>query len=113
MRELRSSGMNLPYTKLPYMNLPYAFKLLLAANQQPHGFLKIRGRHADREVRLMAEAGLVDATLSDGKDESFTAINHLTDLGHTFLRAFNNFPLPIAARPARVEGMAGEWNLNP
>jgi hypothetical protein len=93
------------------MNLAYVHKLLAAADQQRHGFLKIRGRHAKDEVRLMAEAGLVDATLSDNKDDSFTAINHLTDAGHAFLRVLDS---PPAARcAARIEGMAGEWNLNP
>ena len=33
----------------------------------------------------MAEAGLVDATLSDGKNESFTVINRLTDFGRILL----------------------------
>jgi hypothetical protein len=56
----------------------------------------------------MADAGLVDATLSDGKDEPLTAINRVTDLGQSFLRSFK--PPQITARKA---GMAGEWNLNP
>jgi hypothetical protein len=70
------------------MNLNYVRKLLIAADEQRHGFLQIRNRRADHEVRLMAEAGLIDATLSDGQDESFTAVNRVTDLGHAFLRAF-------------------------
>lgn len=74
------------------MNLLYAHKLLVAASEQRHGFLRIRGRHADHQVRLMAEAGLVEATLSDGKPKSFTAINRLTDFGRTFLRAFKDPP---------------------
>jgi len=94
------------------MNLAYVHKLLVAADQQRHGFLKVRGRHAKHEVRLMAAAGLVDATLSDGKDKSFTAINHLTDSGHAFLRVFKDSP-PADRCAARIEGMAGEWNLNP
>jgi hypothetical protein len=90
------------------MNLPYVYKLLTAANEQPHGFLQIRGRQANREIRLMAEAGLVDATLSDGKTEALTAINRVTDLGQSFLRSFKTPP-----RTARKAGMAGEWDLNP
>ena len=74
------------------MNLPYAYKLLVAASQQRPGFLRIRGRQADREVRLMADAGLVVATLSTGEAKSFTVINSLTDLGRTFLRAFKEPP---------------------
>lgn len=95
------------------MNLAYVHRLLVAADQQPDEHLKVLGWRANYEVRLMAEAGLVEATLNDGKDESFTSINRLTDLGHTFLRAFKGSPIPVAPRRARVEGMAGEWNLNP
>jgi hypothetical protein len=70
------------------MNLSLVHELLVAADQQPHGFLQIRGPQADREVRLMAAAGLVEATLSDSKGQLFTSINRLTDSGHSFLRAF-------------------------
>jgi hypothetical protein len=83
------------------MNLNYVHELLVGADKQRHGFLKVRGRKADREVRLMADAGLVDATLSDGKDGSFTAINRLTDLGHKFLRAFKDPPIPAGNRIRR------------
>jgi hypothetical protein len=93
------------------MNLAYVRKLLIAADEQPHGFLQIRGRRADREIRLMAEAGLVDATLSNGKGEPVTAINRVTELGQTFLRKFKDAPIP--SRKAPKKGMAGEWNLNP
>ena len=95
------------------MNLAYVHRLLIAADEQPDGHLKVLGRRADREVRLMAEAGLVEATFSDGKEQSFTAIKRVTDLGHTFLRAFKDLPIPTGPRPAQIEGMAGEWNLNP
>jgi hypothetical protein len=90
------------------MNLADVHKLLVAADQQPHGFLKVRGRHADRELRSMVEADLIEATFSDGKDQSFTTINRITAFGHAFLRTFKNHPIPT-----RVKGMAGEWNLNP
>ena len=95
------------------MNLAYVHKLLVAADQQPYEYLKVLGWLAGREVRLMAEAGLVEATFSDGKEQSFATINRVTDLGHAFLRAFKDRPIPAAPRPARTEGMAGEWNLNP
>jgi hypothetical protein len=92
------------------VNLSYVHKLLVAADQQRHGFLRIRGRQADHEVRLMADAGLVDATLSDGKDESFTAIKRLTDLGRTFLRTFKDLPIPaLALLPPRTR-TALEWH---
>jgi hypothetical protein len=95
------------------MDLAYAHKLLVAADQQRHGFLKIRGRQAEREVRLMAKVGLVNATFGGGKDQSFTTITCLTDSGHAFLRVFKDLPIPAARRAKRIKGMAGEWNLNP
>ena len=76
------------------MNLPYAHKLLAAADGQPHGFIKLRGFQADREVRLMTAAGLIDATFNDGSEGSFTAINRLTASGESFLRAFKDKPIP-------------------
>jgi hypothetical protein len=76
------------------MNLPYAHKLLAAADGQRHGFIKLRGFQADREVRLMTAAGLIDATFNDGREGSFTAINRLTASGESFLRAFKDHPIP-------------------
>ncbi len=91
------------------MNLSYVHKLLVAADQQPHGFLRVRGRQADQQVRLMVRAGLVDATLSNGNDESFTAINRLTDLGRTFLRTFKDRQIPAPTlRPPKTR-TASEW----
>jgi hypothetical protein len=74
------------------MNLRLVYKLLAATDQQPYGFLQIRGRQAAREVGLMAAAGLVEATLSDGNEQMVTRINRLTDSGHSFLRAFTRTP---------------------
>jgi hypothetical protein len=74
------------------MNLPYTYQLLTAADQQRHGFIKLRGAHADYEVRLMAEARLVEATFGDGKEGSFTSINRVTETGQAFLRAFKDQP---------------------
>jgi hypothetical protein len=76
------------------VNLTYAHKLLVAADEQPYGFIKLRGVEADREVRLMAAAGLIDATFNDGREGSFTSINRLTAHGESFLRAFKDKPLP-------------------
>ena len=76
------------------MNIPYAHSLLLAASEQRHGFIKLQGTTADHEVRQMAAAGLVDATLNDGKPGSFTSINSLQPAGETFLRTFLEKPLP-------------------
>jgi hypothetical protein len=90
------------------MNLRLVHKLLVAADRQPHGFLQIHGRQADKEVRLMAAAGLVEATLSDGKAQLVTSIIRLTAFGHSFLRAFTKTPILAVLPPARVSGMAGE-----
>ena len=71
------------------MNLSYTYQLLLAAEKQPGQILKVKAGHGDREVRLMAAAGLVEATLNnDGQPGSFTAILRLTKAGQTFLRTF-------------------------
>jgi hypothetical protein len=95
------------------MNLAYAYKLLVAADEQRHGFLKLHGRHADHELRYMSDAGLVDATLSDGNEESFASINRVTAFGHAFLRTFRDQSIPDPARLVRTKGVSGEWNLNP
>lgn len=84
------------------MNLPYVYELLMAADGARHGFIKLRGFQAEHEVRLMAEAGLVDATFADGKEGSFTSINRLTDAGETFLRAFAGQWIPSAERQASM-----------
>jgi hypothetical protein len=76
------------------MNLPYTYSLLVAATRQRHGFIKLRGMTADREVRQMVEAGLVDATFNDGKMGSFTSINRVLPAGEVFLRAFKGRSFP-------------------
>ncbi len=95
------------------MDLPYALKLLIAADEQPYGFIKLRGVRADYLVRMLAEVGLVEATLSDGQPGSFTAINRLTDLGETFLRAFSDrsisAPVPVTPEPHS----ANKWQPDP
>lgn len=80
------------------MNLLHVHQLLTAADETRHGFLKL-SECDDREVRLMADAGLVDATLNDGKEGSFTSINRLTALGAQFLRTFK-----VAPEPATLVG---------
>ncbi len=47
------------------VNLNLAHALLVAADGQPYGFLKVRSADLVREVELMAAAGLVDASLGD------------------------------------------------
>jgi hypothetical protein len=90
------------------MNLTYAHKILLAADQQRHGFLRIRGRQADHEVRRMVKAGLLDATLSDGEDDSFTAINRLTDFGRKLVRTLKDLPIPAPALLSPRKRTAGK-----
>ena len=96
------------------MNLPYTYELLAAADEQRHGFIKLRGIQADHEVRLMAEAGLVEATFDDGKEGSFTSINRVTATGQTFLRAFKNHTIPAAATLGESSHavLAAKWKAN-
>jgi hypothetical protein len=80
------------------MNLNLVHKLLQAANDQPYGFLKVRGAQFAREVEMMAAAGLVDAGQTVHGLETYAVINRLTASGHSFLRAFDAQP---SARPAQ------------
>ena len=70
------------------MNLDDVHAILVATSEQPYGFLKIVNPKLEPQVREMAEAGLITATLSDGKAGSFTAVNSVTDAGLRFLRVF-------------------------
>ena len=72
------------------------YELMNSAHEQRHELL---GSHADRQVRLMASAGLVEATLDSGKEGSFTVINRVTATGRSFLRAFKNIPMATPIRP--------------
>ena len=78
------------------MNLDLAHALLVAADGQPYGFLKVRSTDLVREVELMAAAGLVDASLGDTDADGYAVINRVTDSGQAFLRAFKNQPPQIA-----------------
>ena len=70
------------------MNLDDVNAILVATTEQPHGFLKIADPKLEPEVREMVEAGLITATLNDGKTGSFTAVNSVTEAGLRFLRVF-------------------------
>lgn len=87
------------------MNLLYAYEVMVAANEQRHGFIKLRGMQADHEVRLMAQAALVEATFDDGKEGSFTSINRITSTGQAFLRAFKSLPMPAPVLPFSQFGL--------
>ena len=81
------------------MNLNLVHKLLQAANNQPYGFLKVRGTNLAREVEMMAAAGLVEATGTVHGIETFAVIKRVTASGHSFLRAFKDEP-PLPAKLA-------------
>jgi len=81
------------------MNLHLVHKLLQAANNQPYGFLKVRGANLAREVEMMAAAGLVEATGTVHDIETFAVIKRVTDSGQSFLRAFQERP-PAPVRQA-------------
>ena len=68
----------------------------------------------------MVAAGLVEATLSDQREASFTSIDRLTEIGHTFLRTFGKPPklATLLAAPARSAADAAgaalleKWKVN-
>jgi hypothetical protein len=74
------------------MNLQLVHTLLQSANDQPYGFLKVRGAHLAREVEMMAAAGLIEASATVRGLETFAVIKRVTDSGHSFLRAFREQP---------------------
>lgn len=82
------------------MNLNYVQTLLVGADHQSRGFIEVHGRKANRQVRLMVEAGLVDVTLGNDKDGLFTTIDCLTDCGRAFLRTF------------KETSVLDKWNVN-
>jgi hypothetical protein len=71
------------------MHLDLVYQLLFAATEQRHGFLRITKGWAQDDVREMASAGLVEATLNGGTEGGFTAINRVTAKGEAFLRVFD------------------------
>ena len=88
------------------MNLNLAHSLLVTAEEQPWGFLNVRGADMVHEVELMASAGLVDASLGNADTGAFAVINRVTKQGHAFLRAFKNQAPPkmeVAPTPASRE----------
>ena len=50
------------------MNLPLARRLLEAAEEQPHGFLRVRGFKLGHEVEELAGARLVQCTTGNEGD---------------------------------------------
>ena len=76
------------------VNLNLVHELLLAANDQPYGFLKVHGAELTREVEQMAAAGLIEASPTIHGLETYAVIKRLTAAGESFLRAFDKQPLP-------------------
>ncbi len=77
------------------MNLPYMYEVMAAVDEPHDGLIKLHGMQADRQMRLMASSGMVEATFDDGKEGSFSAIDHITATGQAFLRMFKKFPMPV------------------
>lgn len=99
------------------MHVPYTCGLLTAANEQRHGFIKLRGVYADREVRMMVNAGLVNATFATDDYGAFASINRVLAAGQTFLRASNEqsalSPATTRARApmtASQNAVVGKWS---
>jgi hypothetical protein len=82
------------------MNLPRVYQLLLALPR--HGILKITDVTAENDVREMANAGLVEATLNDGKEGAFTTINSVTVAGQAFLLSFGGHNSSAVCRLEKV-----------
>lgn len=78
------------------VNLDLVHALLVAADGQPYGFLKVRSADLIREVELMAAAGLIDSSLGKTDTEGYAVINRVTDAGQAFLRAFKSKPPQMA-----------------
>lgn len=76
------------------VDLTLAHSLLVAAEEQPYGFLKVHGAQLAHEVELMAAADLVEASVGSGNSGTFAVINRVTEKGQVFLRAFKNQPPP-------------------
>jgi|GEM_PF-6066596 len=68
-------------SRRPWVNLNLAHALLVTADGQPYGFLKVRSADLIREVELMAAAGLVEASLGNTDTEAYAVINCVTAAG--------------------------------
>jgi hypothetical protein len=87
------------------MNLNLVYKILKAVDDQPYGFLKLRGIDFAREVEMMAAAGLVESAGTVTGLETFAVIKCLTDSGYSFLRAFKDgVPIEPGRRDKQPRG---------
>ncbi len=70
------------------MNLARTRTALLAIQRYDHRALRIwRGRN-ESDVREMADAGLITASMSDGSPGSLTSASAITEAGRHFLGMF-------------------------
>ncbi len=67
------------------MNLELTRELLVAAEQQPHGQLRVTGHEAAREVELLADAGFVEASVVRAAENPTAVIERLTEAGRKLL----------------------------
>jgi hypothetical protein len=70
------------------MKLNLAHQLLVAADEQMYGFLRVRGPELAYEVELLTEAGLVESSIDRAGAEPVAVIKRVTVVGHDFMRAF-------------------------
>jgi hypothetical protein len=89
------------------VNLPLVHTLLVATNEQPYGFLKLRGTGLIREVELMASAGLIEAAPFVDGEEASVVINRITDSGQAFLRAFKDQAPKAPSDEPIIRSLAG------
>jgi len=72
------------------VNLKLVHTLLKATDEQPYGFLRVRGAELIHEVEMMAAARLVDASFFEDEEGPGAVINRVNNSGTAFLRAFRN-----------------------
>ena len=70
------------------MNLARTRAALLAIQRYDRRALRIWRSGNEADVREMADAGLIDALLSDGSPGSLTSASAITEAGRQFLRIF-------------------------
>jgi uncharacterized protein YaeQ len=70
------------------MNLARTRTALLAIQRYEHRALRIWRSRNEADVREMAAAGLISASLGDGSPESLTSASAITEAGRQFLRIF-------------------------
>jgi hypothetical protein len=67
------------------MNLELTRELLVAAEQQPDGKLRVTGRAAAREVELLAHAGFIEGCAFPAGEMPTAIIERLTEAGWKLL----------------------------